>query len=490
MTGVSTIAQPGLNYIDALSTPYGLSGQLPPELALRQQALNRRQQIANAMLQQATNLPKGQMAGQFYVPPSWAQNLAQLGEGAAGLVGTIANEKAQKQIGEESQSMLAKAVEDYKRQSGPQTVEAQGPGAPVQTATAGQGFTPEELAQPAGGRGSLKDATDALFAQRSPAYFQEGPRPTGAVPATPEARQSALIDLMANQHPQARALGTMLEGMQTKQEDRAAQQEFLKSEGALNRDARLQGQEIQLNQAMLLGLISKEQKDQMLALQKQQIQQTGELKRAEIDAKQEALQQGKTPPGYRHTPEGNLEAVPGGPADLKQQGVFNQDTSMLQSSNAAFDRLASSANTILNHPGLQGITGLRGRIPNMPGSQAADAEALLNTLKSQVGFGVLQEMRNNSKSGSSGLGAVSDAEGKRLENNLAALDKAQSLDQMKHGLQSIVDYANGAKDRLRDVYNMKHKQGAPEVTKPTAPTGGLTPAEQQELDQLKKKYGR
>ena len=163
---------------------------------------------------------------------------------------------------------------------------------------------------------------------------------------------------------------------------------------------------------------------------------------------------------------------------------------MLQSSNAAFDRLGASANQLLNHPGLAGITGLRGKIPNIPGSAAADAEAQLQTLKSQIGFGVMQELRNNSKTGSSGLGALSDAEGKRLEQNLAALDKAQSLEQMKSSLKSILDYTNGAKDRLRDAFNIKHKNALPEAAAPAPAAGGLTADEQQELDMLKKKYGR
>jgi len=179
--------------------------------------------------------------------------------------------------------------------------------------------------------------------------------------------------------------------------------------------------------------------------------------------------EGKTPPGYRQTPEGNLEAIPGGPADIKQQGAFNQDTSMLQSSSAAFDRLASTANELLNHPGLAGIAGVRGKVPDIPGSDAANARALLNNLKSQAAFGVLQEMRNNSKSGSSGLGALSDAEGKRLENYLASLDTTQGVDQLKAQIKTgFIDYANQAKDRLRDAFNMKHKTGAPI---PMAPAG-------------------
>ena len=175
----------------------------------------------------------------------------------------------------------------------------------------------------------------------------------------------------------------------------------------------------------------------------------------------ETLAQGNKPPaGYRMRADGSgLEAIPGGPADLKQQGMLNADTGVLTSSTASMDRLATAANALLNHPGLAGITGLRGAVPNIPGTEAADAQALLNTLKSQVAFGVLQDMRNNSKTGGA-LGNVSDAEGKRLEANLAALEKAQSLDQMKRSLGGVITYAEQAKGRLREAYNLKHGDAA------------------------------
>lgn len=168
---------------------------------------------------------------------------------------------------------------------------------------------------------------------------------------------------------------------------------------------------------------------------------------------------GKPPPGYRWKADGTMEAIPGGPADQKIQGQFNQDTAALQGSISAFDRLAIAANEALQHPGLKGVTGVQGAFPNVPGSAAADAQAKLNTLKSQVAFGVLQDMRNNSKTGGA-LGAVSDAEGRRLEANLAALENAQSMDQMRESLKKIVEYAGVAKDRVRDAYNIKHSARA------------------------------
>lgn len=197
------------------------------------------------------------------------------------------------------------------------------------------------------------------------------------------------------------------------------------------------------------------------------------------DARQRELNtitnsQGKVPAGYRQTSDGNLEAIPGGPADVKKQGQLNADTASLQGSMSNFDRLATAANELLNAPGLGGITGIRGAIPNIPGTDAADAEAKLNTLKSQVGFGVLQDMRNNSKTGGA-LGSVSDAEGKRLEANLAALEKAQSKEQMMESLKKIVDYSQQAKDRMLNAYNMKYKEGGnsqPAQAKKSGPKAG------------------
>ena len=187
------------------------------------------------------------------------------------------------------------------------------------------------------------------------------------------------------------------------------------------------------------------------------------------------LQNGKAPPGYVWGPAGadgspTMIAVAGGPADLKKQGLLNADTQALTGSVSSLDRLGAAANEVLKHPGLKGVYGLRGVLPNIPGGQSADAAALLNTLKSQVGFGVLQDMRNNSKTGGA-LGAVSDRENVMLQANLAALEKAQSVEQAQNSLKKIIDYAEQAKGRMRDAYNMKHvAQPGQAPTPAAAPT--------------------
>ena len=504
----------GYNQVDTLSSPYSLNGQFSPEIAAEEQALNRRQQLANLLMQRGLQSPQGQMAGRFYVAPSWAQGVSQLGSALAGASLGKANDTDRQGLAEKQKSLTASAIQSYMDRLSPKTVEqpAQGPGAPV----------PEsqylEL-QPAQGPGApelttlgqqlradqrLTDSSPATspdlwsrdeyrgMAERSSPYYQEGVKPSywelgpinyqeGPQPTTPVVqhptegdKRKALVEAMTSGIPGLKEFAFLQAKQEADAQEKVAQREFLSQEKALDRENRLAVVEGQLNQAMMMGLITKDQKDQMLAMQEQGQANTAahqkemeRIQRGELGVKQQQVEQGKTPTGYRRSLDGNLEPIPGGPADTKLQGVLNQDTAMLQNSNAGFDRLATTANEILNHPGLTGITGIRGKVPDVPGTDAANARALLNTLKSQVGFGVLQEMRNNSKTGGA-LGAVSDAEGKRLENNLAALDTTQDIGQFKKQLQAIVDYATGAKDRLRDAFNMKHKTGEP---KPMMPSG-------------------
>lgn len=203
-------------------------------------------------------------------------------------------------------------------------------------------------------------------------------------------------------------------------------------------------------------------------------QQRLQMERERLNLAKTQAEEGKVPVGYKKTTSGELEAIKGGPADIKSQAQFAQDTTAYNSATSSMDRLAAAANEVLNHPGLAGAVGLRGVLPNVPGTAAANAAAQLATLKSQVGFSVLQDMRNASKTGGA-LGNVSNEEGKRLESNLAALDRAQSLEQFQASLKKIVQYTEGAKDRLKNAYELKQGKNISAQTSATKPaaTGGV-----------------
>ena len=151
----------------------------------------------------------------------------------------------------------------------------------------------------------------------------------------------------------------------------------------------------------------------------------------------------------------------------------------LDSTLTSMERLRAAAADALNDPNLGRVTGIAGMFPNMPGGGAADVENKLGNLKSQIGFTVLQAMRDASKTGGA-LGAISDKENELLQNNLAPLGKSQSTEQMRQSLQSIIDYVDGAKSRLSQTYQQQYGNMAPQAAQQPgmqgAPTGGVLSA--------------
>ncbi|WP_241128765.1 hypothetical protein [Achromobacter xylosoxidans] len=147
----------------------------------------------------------------------------------------------------------------------------------------------------------------------------------------------------------------------------------------------------------------------------------------------------------------------------------------LDSTLSSMDRLRSAAEEALNDPNLGRVTGVMGMFPNMPGGGAADVENKLGNLKSQIGFTVLQAMRDASKTGGA-LGAISDKENELLQNNLAPLGKSQSTEQMRQSLQSIIDYVDAAKGRLNSTYQQQYGNVAPTPAQGQAQGGGVLSA--------------
>lgn len=160
----------------------------------------------------------------------------------------------------------------------------------------------------------------------------------------------------------------------------------------------------------------------------------------------------KAPSGYRWTNDGSLERIPGGPADEKVVNAFHADTMGVQSATSAMDNLLGVANQVLNSPGLEGNYGLKGVLPNVPGGEAANAKALLQRLKDVAGFSALNDLKAAGKNGSSGLGAVTEFEHKILQNQLANLDKAQSVAQVKQEIANLVKTTEASKQRLSNHY--------------------------------------
>lgn len=99
-----------------------------------------------------------------------------------------------------------------------------------------------------------------------------------------------------------------------------------------------------------------------------------------------------------------------------------------------------------------GETGAVGAVASrLPGTQAHDLAALIDTIKANVGFGYLQAMREASPTGGA-LGNVSNIENELLQATSGNLSLSQSRDQLRTNLSRLLDLVNTSFDQSVSQY--------------------------------------
>ena len=176
-----------------------------------------------------------------------------------------------------------------------------------------------------------------------------------------------------------------------------------------------------------------------------------------IDKETRFAADGRTqaPSGYRYTKDGSLESIPGGPADNKKMIEMERDNSQLAGVMQNLDAMQANVARLKSHPGLSGITGIRGALPNVPGTDAADAQAEADTLRAKTFVNAITAMRAASKTGAA-VGTVSDKEGDKLQNSFEALNKSQSTKQFKENLDRLYQDIETSKSNFRSSYDRKY----------------------------------
>lgn len=124
------------------------------------------------------------------------------------------------------------------------------------------------------------------------------------------------------------------------------------------------------------------------------------------------------PQGYRYTTNGDLEAIPGGPADAKKIAQDEKARAGAQKATDFADMGLSVIDQLIASPGLGGIVGIRGKIPTIPGTDAAKSNALAEQLEGQAFLQAFQSLK--------GAGAITDVEGKKATAAIARLNRSQS----------------------------------------------------------------
>lgn len=142
------------------------------------------------------------------------------------------------------------------------------------------------------------------------------------------------------------------------------------------------------------------------------------------------------PAGFRWSSNGqSLEAIPGGPAAIKQ-------TEEQRTRDSAHDQTRQTIGTInrlMEHPGRRGATGTWNLGRMVPGTDAADFAAEVETFKAQTFLPMVQQLR--------GMGALSNAEGDKLSAAVGALRFDMSEKAFNESLGRIRDQFGSALGR-------------------------------------------
>jgi hypothetical protein len=162
-------------------------------------------------------------------------------------------------------------------------------------------------------------------------------------------------------------------------------------------------------------------------------------------------------------------------ADLKLQQALPQAKLRTDAMAQNFAKLDAALDALDKHPGLPQITGtLYGRTPNVS-DNAIDADAQLNTIKSQIFQDSLQAMREASKTGGA-VGNVSDREGDKLERTFGALDRVQTTKQFKDQVKIVRNQVKQSMALIKAAFDDQFSGVEPyRVAKTQSTAGSISP---------------
>lgn len=119
----------------------------------------------------------------------------------------------------------------------------------------------------------------------------------------------------------------------------------------------------------------------------------------------------------------------------------DETTNLTKSSQlASFDTMLGTLDRLGQHPGLARSVGAVGVFPTMPGSDSANFQAELNSFQSQAFIPMVAQLK--------GMGALSDAEGKKLTAAVGALDPKMGEQAFRDSVARITADMQAARARM------------------------------------------
>lgn len=110
-----------------------------------------------------------------------------------------------------------------------------------------------------------------------------------------------------------------------------------------------------------------------------------------------------------------------------------------------FTTALDSLDTITNSPGLSKAVGVRSAFPTIPGTDAANFESQLDTFKAQTFLPMVASLK--------GMGALSDAEGKKLSEAVGALNPKMSEAEFRKSAAKIQNQLQSKLGNIKKQFN-------------------------------------
>ena len=198
-------------------------------------------------------------------------------------------------------------------------------------------------------------------------------------------------------------------------------------------------------------------------------------------------QVGTIPPGFRVIYDENrnpvsMEPIPGGPAAAEaasaESAAGAAAANQAQTADIVLDEIGAIKKKI-SDGGLPATGAIGGILSNIGGTDAGDVRASLDTLKGNIAFSALQQMRDASPTGGA-LGAISEMELRLLQSTMGSLEQSQSQEQFLRNLNRLEEIYGEIMRKARAYPNAAQFGFAPGGGAPSGPT--LSPEAQRYLE--------
>lgn len=149
--------------------------------------------------------------------------------------------------------------------------------------------------------------------------------------------------------------------------------------------------------------------------------------------------------------------------ESKRMESYPKMRNQIESTNKQWDLVENKIKAVLKDIG-PFTTGFGAYLKSIPTTKAKNLSENLETIKANIGFDKLQDMRSNSPTGGA-LGQVSEFENRLLQSVKGSMDQYQSSDQLRSNLTTILNDLRGMRQYTNEAFKRDWSRYAPKEQK-------------------------